>query len=87
MIDPEHRSVYKISHSDIDFSSSLCTEVDTRTYLEIDENWNIEEEREEGDWDEIETEMFPRGCGPDVDAVLVRVADGEMPLEGEGHNG
>ena len=31
--------------------------------------------------------MLPGRGGADVDPVLVRIADGEVALEGEGHNG
>ncbi len=58
----------------------------SQSHLQVHEHGYVENEGEHGDRDDVAGEVPPGRGGADVDAVLVRGADGEVALEGEGHD-
>lgn len=58
----------------------------TFAHLQVDEHGDVEEQGEDGHGGDVHGQMPPPGRGPEVDPVGVRVADCEVPLEGQGHD-
>ena len=57
-----------------------------RSDLQVDEEGDVEEEGEDGDGGDVHGQVLPAGRRPQVDSVLVWIADGKVALEGQRHN-
>ena len=55
-------------------------------HLEVDEERDVEEEGEDGDGGDVHGQVLPARGRPQVDPVLVRIADGKVALESQGHD-